>query len=168
MSGSRDPEHVLRRARRLVLLSILLCAVATVFFFMRVWWVPERSEPVRFADPIENTGMQAPNPAAQTEKRQMMNGPEPSTFRVFVYDPAQPKLSVSGVCADVYATVIIFPAEADYRWSPHYAVYNAAEPCTGKTFSREIDLSSLNLKPGHSYYVIRAQQGAEGMWHDPQ
>ncbi len=145
------------RAWRLVLVSAVFCALGLLFFF----WHKDSS-----TNAIINS---VPVPQKQAQEVRYVQGPDPSVFETFVYDPTQATLRVEGSCSDVFYTVLIYPKTIDYRTSPLDAKYNTALPCpTSKKYVRDIDLSSLPLVAGESYYSIRAEQGARGQWYDAQ
>lgn len=93
--------------------------------------------------------------------------PATSTFTHVVYN-GQSTIPVSLTCADAYSVVLMFSDAVDYRIDPVSALYNRAIPCQSvATTTERIDLSLIRMTKGDGYYIIRAHEGASGMWHDP-
>ncbi len=109
----------------------------------------------------------APSAPENSAYSPLKNMPAPSTFKSFVYKKGG-TISVSLLCKDVYAVVLIFPATIDYRSDPLSAIYNTATPCIkNETYKEIISLDPLKLQQGAHYYDITASQGKKGAWYDP-
>lgn len=116
---------------------------------------------------------EAPMPSVrQTEvatiaepRPKIVDGPKPESFETFLV-PGFKEIYRDMRCADILYTTLIFPAGSDYRYSPRTAVYNTATSCEkGKTIDIFIREAELNIPDG-KYYLIVADQGAEGTWYN--
>jgi hypothetical protein len=149
------------REKRILALAALFFASGLVFFGMRMaGWGGENTIPV-----TQDATEEAPRVLAV--KGSLMHLPEPLGYTRFVYDPQTPVL-VNGTCNDAYYTVLVFPADIDYRRSPLDARYNVATACAkGDEFTTPLDLVGRGLEEGREYYIVRAHQGATGEWYNP-
>lgn len=147
----------MRRAWRVLALAVVFCALGLVFFFMRsVVGSPSAAVP---------QGRQAP--AAAQDERLYIQGPDPSVFTTFVYNPQKPELAIADSCFDTYYAVLIYAKKVDYRKSPLDARYNVATECPPeKKYAIVLPLAGLPLTPGEEYYVIHAEQGSTGQWYN--
>ncbi len=93
--------------------------------------------------------------------------PLPETFESFVYQGEKTR-HISTTCADMFDVIMIFPQQIDYRSDVLSARYNSALSCViGETKMNEINMEGFGFQSGHTYYVVRASQGQEGLWHNP-
>ena len=164
MSVSNRKNLVLR-AWRLFALFLLLCILGTSFFLLHRPQQEEETATSSYAEGISVTQKDS----AKSSSRRYIEGPDPATFRLFLYDPANPEMTVEGECSDRYYSVLIYSKKIDYRESPLDARYNVATECPkNRVYKAIIKLDTLPLVPGEEYYVIQAQQGMGGQWYNAQ
>lgn len=137
-----------------------ILAVAIIFFLIGVFFYFTDKE--RGMEKIENNGKPMQLQTGQSFMDPLLaKYPEPSKFQKISPD----KREISAECRDTYLTILIFPADTDYRNDITKAVFNKAFPCIKE------ELFHYNLgkdfKDGN-YYVIAADQGTEGTWYNPR
>ncbi len=98
--------------------------------------------------------------------------PEPSELQTIDYRNGKinngENFQITGDCHDAYLTILIFPAEVDYRSDLTKAIFNKALPCqAGQKFTYDITKDSFLNYPEGNYYVIMADQGKDGTWYNP-
>jgi len=158
------PPDVLRRSYRILILAL-------VFFLLslgilgRWWWQMSRSSG-GLAVSLRSSGF-APGGQISGERPVVLaSGPEPTKL-ISVQGPLPQELTVEGICRDQYFTILIFPSDQDYRQNPTSNVYNRATVCTStEAWLQKLSPANLQLATG-TYYLVRADQGAEGSWYNP-
>ncbi len=163
-------SDVLRRSYRIVALAAIFFVVGVVFFIFD--WRLRATQPT-----APNFGGEAaPAPVAGEPRAPLSplaNYPAPATFERMTYDGKkaadQNYIEIGGKCTDMYFTVVIFPADFDYRNDPTRAVLNRATICPPeKTFTLHLTAADLRSLPKGEYYVIVADQGQSGLWYNPR
>ena len=154
-----------RRAYRALGWATLLFVASAAFYLL------DRRAPASAPQPPAPSA----SAGAQTSDfvEALKNYPPPSAFRTLAVSPKgafDPEVTtLVGTCAGGYYAVVIFPAGADYRSDPSRAVVNRASACTPReAFSSVISSTTLPSMPPGKYYVILADQGATGLWYNPQ
>ncbi len=158
------PESISKLLRTNLALALLcIIAIASVAAYAR-----QSSESEKKANESKPMSVQSYDEAAAAHQESDLAAmPAPSSFVPFEFN-GQKTIDVKGTCADAYEVVLIFSMAIDYRSHPSEAIYNTAKPCElGKEFSESIDLSTVFLEPGKTYYLVRASEGKTGTWHDP-
>lgn len=95
--------------------------------------------------------------------------PESKLFQTFSYDSTKGKIiDITGICTDVYYTIVVFDAKDDYKKNQAAAKINSAHECpqSGK-IKKSIDLSTFGIGSGE-YYIFVADQGNIGSWYNPR
>jgi hypothetical protein len=145
-------------------------ALATIFFVSGLVFFAERgaTDARDAATPlqIQTSDSLMPHEQTPSPRESLAKLPAPETFQTFTYT-GQESIGASGTCTDAYYALLIYPKEIDYRASPLDAKYNTATACTDRSFITTIALAPLHLEKGHSYYVVKAQQGAKNGWYNP-
>lgn len=148
------------RTTRILIFSIAFFVSGLIFFLVRMVDGGGGSERVFLPDTrpeIEEKVRLVPSLATY---------PLPEVFHQFVYTRGE-ALVVRGECVDAYYTIMIFPAETDYRAHPEDARFNTAYPCKGSVFMEHVPIDTLFLSEGEGYYVVKAHQGEVGEWYSP-
>lgn len=156
---------MLAKARKLVLLAVLIAAVGLFFSGREIWRsFNPYSETVSFETSGENRN-------SKLEK--LANYPDPSEFQQINYDgkdlTGQNIITFETRCSDKYVTALFFPADTDYRQDPARAVINKAFECPlSGSFIYEISFADFkNLSYGR-YYGFLADQGVSDLWYNPR
>jgi hypothetical protein len=103
----------------------------------------------------------------RTSYREVLAGyPDPMKFLTF--EVPGPLKNISTTCQDTYLTILVYPREIDYRTDLSAAVVNQAYACaSGELRNITLDAEIYGLAQGE-YYIIVADQGASGAWHNPR
>ncbi len=148
---------------RLLALAIVF-ALAGVFFFLYDRYAPKHSEETStpkikssrdFLDPVLS---RFPPPEKFT-KISLASGTVNGLEAFSVFDS----------CNDAYVTLLVFPADLDYRRDVTKAVMNRAFPCRkGTSFSHPLSKNDFTTAPDGDYYLIVADQGTSETWYNPR
>jgi hypothetical protein len=156
-------REVLRRSYKILALALVLL-ILSIGLMARWWWqISHDSRPAGIS--LSASGF---SPGSMSGDRPVVltNSPEPKKFQPVSW-PLVKDLKISGDCHDQYYTILIYPQARDYRQDPTSSVFNRAFACQ-KGDRWEQSLSTFNLQLATStYYLIRADQGAEGSWYNP-
>jgi hypothetical protein len=170
MATKIDKERIVSLLRsNAALLLLCFIAICVLGILLRGHPAPPASEnsASSFVPSMSAQTASAPSAPENLAYSPFKNMPSPSAFKSFVYKKGG-ILSVSSLCKDLYVVVLIYPVSIDYRSDPLSASYNTATLCTkNQTYRGTINLDSLQLDPGASYYVITGSEGKKGTWYDP-
>ncbi len=146
----------------------LLCVISVAVVYQAFKKEAETPEGSTLAPVVAASAIATKDGSAHPAVVALKDMPAPDTYRQFTYAEGM-ALPVSGTCADLYRVTLIFPLSVDYRSDPLSAKYNTAEACEkGSRYADTLDLAALHLTAGGRYYVIQADEGAIGLWHDPR
>lgn len=148
-----------------------ILAIAVIFFFVGLFFFIKDGSP-NIGNDKPTGGISILNPSSSLSPS-MAKFPSPSKFPEFAYDSSginnKDSLEISSACHDAYLTILIFPANLDYRQDVSKAVYNKAFLCDkGKPFVYELNTSEISTLRFGTYYFITADQGTDGTWYDPR
>ncbi len=161
--GKNLTPAVLRRSYRILGLSVLFFLLS-LGLIGRWWW--QSSHDSGFGKLSLTAGGYAPGPVSGDKPVVLVTGPEPAKLQHLSW-PLRQDVKVQGDCHDQYFTVLLYPETRDYRQDPTGNVYNRAIACErDKPWHHTFATSSLFLTTG-TYYLVRADQGAEGSWYNP-
>lgn len=157
------PNKMLKKEYRILATAIIFFAVGLFFF-------------VKNEQPAEKSNDYTKPPNLQVVQNSFADPifakyPSPVTFLKFGYDArgidGKGFITVSSTCHDAYLTILMFPANVDYRNDLTKAVFNTAFPCEiGKNFTYDINADSLSNIPVGEYYAVLADQGNKGVWYN--
>lgn len=152
----------MRRKRPLLKNLLILLFFCIVSALTLVWRLESGSKESNFSPAVVKSG------GNRSVDDMILKGmPEPKEFEHFTYK-GEESLEIELNCDEKYATVLIYPSSVDYRFDPLSAKINRAFDCLGeRQLTEYLDIRSANLENGLKYYVIKAHQDDDGIWHNP-
>ena len=161
-------DLVIKKSYKILLISFIILIGAVTFVYLRFPKNAKDDSPHDisqfYVEPI-TPGFVADASGGSTKRAKM---PSPSSFKFFDYTGENTNLTVKNYCTNEFMTILIYPAEEDYRYNPAASRFNRAYACTQKgNVTEVIDLKKLNLPSGKYYYFV-ADQGKTGAWFNPR